>query len=614
LNLHFNTKLKNKWSTGLLLHGNYFQKEVDHNHDGFLDLPFKRQANALSRWLYSGDHLHFEFNVQGVLDGRMGGQTAALAQMHGSSQPYVIQTDVRRLEGFGKLGYFGFENPLQSLAMIYSATYHEQNSQIGLRQYQAKQKSLYWNGVFQTDLLRSKAHHTTWGITYQYDDFQEDFTDLSNNRVEQVLGAYGEYEWQKALDKGRALGLILGLRADYVHTPVVQRVYVAPRFNAKYNFSDKTVLRASAGRGVRNVNVLMENLSFMASRRQFILQEAIRPEVAWNYGVNLVHQFRVWGQEGSMNVDLYRTDFENQLVSDPYSNVEQISFYNLKGRSFANSLLLAYTQDLFKGFELRLAYKYNDVQSTYEGKQEWQPFSPRHRGLVAVHYTTPKERWQFNANAQITGQQRLPGVWGDLSSLPDYRQAAMAPSFTLFNAQITHYFPWGLDVYVGAENLGNYRQAQPILGYHDPFGTAGGNSPRFDAASVYGPVMGTMVYAGLRYTLKPKRKGSPGREAQDGHHHHHEEIDEALFTKIEINTSAQCGMCKSSIEDKMYHLPGVGKAKLNLKDKKATIFYDPKATNPDALRKAISEMGYDADEVKGDAKAYEQLPDCCKKP
>ena len=43
-----------------------------------------------------------------------------------------------------------------------------------------------------------------------------------------------------------------------------------------------------------------------------------------------------------------------------------------------------------------------------------------------------------------------------------------------------------------------------------------------------------------------------------------------------------------------------------------TIYYNSKKTTLQAIKKGISKLGYDADEVKADPKAYESLDGCCK--
>jgi copper chaperone CopZ len=82
---------------------------------------------------------------------------------------------------------------------------------------------------------------------------------------------------------------------------------------------------------------------------------------------------------------------------------------------------------------------------------------------------------------------------------------------------------------------------------------------------------------------------------------------------IRIKTSAVCGMCKSRIENNMAYEKGVRDIVLDLETKTAIIAYNGSKTTPDELRKAISKLGYDADNVAADTVAYRRLPACCKK-
>ena len=85
------------------------------------------------------------------------------------------------------------------------------------------------------------------------------------------------------------------------------------------------------------------------------------------------------------------------------------------------------------------------------------------------------------------------------------------------------------------------------------------------------------------------------------------------YSEIKVKTSAQCGMCKETIEKALAFEKGVKSSDLNVDTKVATVKYDPAKTSPDKIKLAISKAGYDADEVKADIKAYNKLSPCCKK-
>lgn len=82
---------------------------------------------------------------------------------------------------------------------------------------------------------------------------------------------------------------------------------------------------------------------------------------------------------------------------------------------------------------------------------------------------------------------------------------------------------------------------------------------------------------------------------------------------LKIKTSAQCGDCKERIENKLNFSKGVKSATLDLKTKIATVIYDSKKTNPEQIKAAIVKVGYDADTMPADEKAYNKLPKCCQK-
>jgi copper chaperone CopZ len=82
---------------------------------------------------------------------------------------------------------------------------------------------------------------------------------------------------------------------------------------------------------------------------------------------------------------------------------------------------------------------------------------------------------------------------------------------------------------------------------------------------------------------------------------------------IEIQTSAQCEMCKETIEKEMAFVKGVKYVNLDLETKKVTVKFRKDKTDSDKIKHEISELGYDADEVTANPKVYEKLPACCKK-
>ena len=85
------------------------------------------------------------------------------------------------------------------------------------------------------------------------------------------------------------------------------------------------------------------------------------------------------------------------------------------------------------------------------------------------------------------------------------------------------------------------------------------------------------------------------------------------YEEVQIQTSAVCGMFEERIETNIAYEKGVKKVELDDDTKIVTIGFDPRKSDPDKLRQAISKLGYDADDVEADKEAYDKLPACCQK-
>ena len=52
-----------------------------------------------------------------------------------------------------------------------------------------------------------------------------------------------------------------------------------------------------------------------------------------------------------------------------------------------------------------------------------------------------------------------------------------------------------IEVYLGGENLSDYRQERAILSFENPL------DEYFDSSMIWGPIQGRMIYVGLRMKL-----------------------------------------------------------------------------------------------------------------
>ncbi|WP_055562167.1 TonB-dependent receptor [Hymenobacter sp. AT01-02] len=504
VNLNLATPLTKKLSTTLLLHTDHLGRRVDRNDDGFLDLPLATQYNLFNKWKYkSGTGLVTEVGLGALRETRQGGQVAyrqdAPVGYYGTTQTTT------RYTGYAKTSYTWPGRPYQSLGLLVSGTSHQFDSRYGLRTYDGTQRTGFATLLFQS-IVSTTAHTYRAGLSYLHDNYREvyqtgfisptetpaeRYAREHRNRLEQVPGAFAEYTYQNA----RNLTVVTGVRLDRHN---LYGWYLTPRLNVKYDAAKNTVLRLAAGRGFRTANPIAENAGMLVSSREFVISPALRPETAWNSGGSFTQYFTFFSRPATFVTDYYHTEFQNQVVADPYTAADQMLIANLEpsGRSFSRSFQTEVQVEPVKGLHAKAAYKYLDVRTTYAGELLPKVLTPKHRVFFNVGYATAFDKWRADFTVQGFGRRPLahsPASAGHQHGVTE-GMLPYAPRYALLNTQLTRAFKrW--EVYAGVENLTNYRQPTPISGAYAPFG------PDFDAAMIWGPVYGRLVYSGLRFTL-----------------------------------------------------------------------------------------------------------------
>jgi outer membrane receptor for ferrienterochelin and colicin len=237
---------------------------------------------------------------------------------------------------------------------------------------------------------------------------------------------------------------------------------------------------------------------FVSSRQVNILTTALGkaygldPETAWNKGISLDQKLKLFNRAASFSLDFFRNDFKNQVVVD-LEDAREVNFYNLIGKSFSNSFQAELQLEPTRKFELRLAYRFFDVKTTFNGKLLQKPFTAKHRAFANLAYEW--DGWKFDYTFNYNGSKRIPGT---LANPAPYQLNTHSPSYMLMNAQVSKTVgkKYPIDLYIGGENLGNYFQHDAIISAQQPF------APYFDASLVWGPVNGRLIYTGLRFKIK----------------------------------------------------------------------------------------------------------------
>lgn len=478
--------INDKVSTGLLVHYSNDKKQHDGNDDGFLDTPLKEQVNLMNRWYHKLNNYVAQYGARYLHENRTGGQAT---KHHDFADPYQVHLETNRAELYTKQAYIIDKEKVESVALILSGSYHEQKSMYDRTPYNVYQNNVYASLLYEKEF--SPAHSLSTGLSMNYDGFNENLLQAGTRKVfdrtEVVPGAYVQYTYNLN-DKLIVLG---GVRADYSS---LYDFFVTPRVHIKYNPFDWFHVRASAGKGFRTANILAENNFLLSSSRKMNIAENLDQEEAWNTGLNLSFYIPLFGKELSLNGEWYYTNFLKQVVVDMDSDPHAVGFYNLDGKSYSNSFQVEATYPFFRGFTLTAAYRYTDAKTDYrnaEGvtRRLKKPLVSDYKALATASYQTPLKKWQFDLTGQFNGGGRMP--------TPDATNPLWEPNFnayTVVNAQITRYFRrWS--IYIGAENLFDYKQSHPIIDAENPRGD------NFDGSMVWGPVHGRKIYAGLRFNI-----------------------------------------------------------------------------------------------------------------
>ena len=505
LNTHYTANLSQKLDYGLYFHANKKDTSVDNNNDGFRDDPTGQQLNILNRVQYTnlekGLVGFFDFNY--VFDERVYGENEYIdGIIFPENQNYWGgKTDSEMVKTNFKFGYVDPEITYRSLGIQFAYTGIDMGSSFGNSIHDTNQSSIFANLVYNS-IIGNTNNKIKTGISISYDDYDEYVNNLGFNnfdisRIEKSVGAYFEYNY----DNSDKINLSAGIRFDN-HNKIGN--FISPRFHMNYMILPKSTIKFSFGKATRLANIFSENQKLFYSSREIIFTENSLPsdfsrmkaDQAWNYGVSIINSFKLFGKESQLILDYYITDFENKVVAD-WETPTQINFYNLTGKSFSNSFQAQFSYCLSNSIDLLFAYKNTVAETDYSSHGRLKnPLTPSDRIFFNVSYNGPTndkgKNWKYDFTFNHVGQQRLPSTQNNPS---EYRLSATSERLNLINTQITRVFNDSFQLYLGVENLTNYRQKNTILGADDPFGDY------FDATYIYGPNFGRMSYVGLRYYI-----------------------------------------------------------------------------------------------------------------
>ncbi len=517
-----------KLSSVLLLHGSADTdvRKMDHNGDGFRDLPRSAQFNVANKWLYAADNgMQIRWGWKYVEESRLGGMLdyrntrsmrEAMARewdwvRTGGTMPlYGSHIRNRNANGYFKLGMpvgasvydaDAQDEKRSNLALVADFDHFDEEAYFGLNDYAGRQNSVSVQAMYNHYFTYRSSLNV--GVQARLDYIRESLlnrtpwidgrtrADYDWDRNEEEVGAYAEYTYA-VRDR---FSVVAGLRGDY--NAFYDRFFLTPRGHVKWNITPSTTLRASAGLGYRSTNVLTDNIGMLATGRAIVVPELgdlDRLEQALTVGGSLTQTFGlVEPGDATLSFDYFRTQFFHAVVVDQEYDPETIRVYGSSGPSWTDTYQIDFSWSPVERLDLFATFRYTDSEMTIrrsDGRpvQVERPLVSRYKTLLNIQYATKFRRWVFDATAQLNGPARIPTQTGDLA---DSRHS---PRYPMFYAQVSRKVG-RFDIYVGCENIADYRQEDPILNWENPY------DYRFNSMNVWGPLMGRKFYAGLRFNL-----------------------------------------------------------------------------------------------------------------
>ena len=518
-NIASSLQMGDKWSTVLLGHvsGNF--KTFDHNHDGFRDDPEMVQVNVANRWLYySQSGVQVRFGFRALQDQRQGGQDGYdhKAYTLTPTSPWGSDITNRQLNAYVKVGVPISEDNAKNIAFVADYTLSYMDSWFGATKYLTGQNSGFVNVLFQDEI--NDSHKFTLSLGGTADRYSEDFyrkvaaqTLEPGNKVKSFYtgGVAGEYTFHA----GDKFSSIVGVRGDIFGGDGFK---FSPRLTLKYSPIEQIVIRANGGRGLRRALPLIDNIGVFSTGKSFTgIYDKHILEDAWTFGGNATFYFPFGATSDTyLSLDYFGTRFRDQMVVDYDHGVNAIDFYALDGkRSYTNSYQADFNVVPFRGFTVTATFRYTDAKMEFEGRGLMErPMVSKFKGVLNLQFATNLNKWIFDFTASVNGKSRVYDFMKDLKDANG--ELLYADGFTktypLLYLQVTKRFK-GIDLYLGAENLTNFRQKNVIIGTtvaeagHPGHGGIDTSRGDFDASAVWGPIMGTKYYLGARFTLWKKK-------------------------------------------------------------------------------------------------------------
>ena len=379
-----------------------------------------------------------------------------------------------------------------------------------LRPFVAEENN--YTADFNYSQLFFDAHRLMVGVQYGKNELEEtgvyvrstgDTYQSNSKKESDDIGLYVQDEWEI----NEALELVIGARYDHhestdsfagsanVHLDDVSIDYeedsVNPRAALKYKPMDSLTLRASAGTGYRVPYNFAEDLHLCSGSPRVYKGAGLEPEKSVSYTLSADY-VQSWYMISAL---LFRVDVEDKIdIADAPADIQSLGYdyeWENLGDAYSQGFELSTQIVLPKDIDIKAFITYTDAKyknpredwmgTPYQSASEYISRVPEFAAGVELAWTPGT--WTVSLGADWTGEQYIDYYEDDDIDNPG-SEIVHADPYWIVNFRVEKEIEkLGLTVFAGAQNLFDEYQEDRRTD---------------DAAFIYMPLYGRIVYAGAR--------------------------------------------------------------------------------------------------------------------
>ncbi len=270
---------------------------------------------------------------------------------------------------------------------------------------------------------------------------------------------------------------------------------VNPRLAVKYAVSDKITLRVNAGTGFRAPYGFSEDLHLCSGSPRVWKSSSLNPEKSVSYNFSLDYYARKF----RISSNIFRTDLQDKIAFSDADDAVSALGYDYQWQNiddaFVQGVEVSLVANLAKNLDFGIDVTYNQGEyDNIRGDWEGTPYEANSKYISRLPETTANIKCEYNPagwSLVLMGNfqgpmyidyynEEIDPLVGDLSKIKK------TDAFMLINARVSKQLN-RFKFYAGVNNIFNYIQDEKHLD---------------DAAFIYAPLYGTMIYSGISVNIK----------------------------------------------------------------------------------------------------------------